>query len=312
MSIDRVATNTQAEYMLAQINRANVRLNDSQKQVSSGKIATDYAGYHDKVAVMEAARSAGARVEAYKSATQEAITQADLQDAQIGALADLAAQLRQALTDAAGQNDGSSVMTEARSIFDSAAQILNARDANGNFIYGGEKNDTPPFTATSLSDLAAMASASDAFDNGTLKQGVRVADGETIEIGQLAGDIGGELMSELKTIAGYVAANGDFTSTLTQAQSSFLSGHIVGAKGVADNLNNVLAANGFTYNRLKDAADKQDTMSSLYQTFVSDLEDVDMPTAVTRLNQNQVALQAALQVTAQLQQISLLNFLNNG
>jgi flagellin-like hook-associated protein FlgL len=34
-----------------------------------------------------------------------------------------------------------------------------------------------------------------------------------------------------------------------------------------------------------------------------------MPTAVSQLNMNQTALQAAMQVTAQLGQISLLNYL---
>ena len=46
-------------------------------------------------------------------------------------------------------------------------------------------------------------------------------------------------------------------------------------------------------------------------SFTSDLEDVDMGEAISRLNQNQVALQAALQVTSQLNKISLLNYLPN-
>jgi len=309
MSIDRIATNAQAQFMLGQVNRASVSLSEAQNQVSSGKVANDYAGYKDKVAVLEAARSAGARVDAYQQATQLAITQTDLQDTQISSLGDLAARLRQALTDAVGQNDGTTLMTEANAIFDSAAQILNSKDANGNFMYGGERNDTPPFTATSLADLMAMPSASDAFANGSIKQSVRVADGETIETGVLASDAGGDLMSLLKDIASYASTNGSFTDPLTPDQSSFLTGAIGTAKTAADNLNNVAAANGFIYNRLKDASDRQDSLSSLYKGFVSDIEDVDMPTAVTKLNQNQVALQAALKVTAQLQQISLLNYL---
>ncbi len=51
-------------------------------------------------------------------------------------------------------------------------------------------------------------------------------------------------------------------------------------------------------------------MSTLYQGFVSNLQDVDMGTAITQLNQNQMALQAAVQVTAQLNQVSLLNYLS--
>jgi flagellar hook-associated protein 3 FlgL len=309
MSVDRVATNTQAQYMLDRINAANVALDNTQQQVSSGKVANNYAGYGDKTTVLEAARSASARTDAYQGATQQALTQVDLQNTQIGSLGDLAAQLRQSLTDAVGNNDGSTLMTQAQSIFDQASQVLNSRDANGNYIYGGENNDTPPFTATSLSDLLSMPDVSDAFDNGTIKQSVRVSDGSTVQIGALAGDLGSDLMSSLKTIAQYAQTNGDFSQSLTPDQSDFLTGQITVAKNAADNLNNAAAANGFIYNQLQDASDTQSSMSSLYKGFVSNIEDVDMPTAVTQLNQNQVALQAALQVTSQLQSISLLNYL---
>ena len=67
--------------------------------------------------------------------------------------------------------------------------------------------------------------------------------------------------------------------------------------------------NGFTYKTLQAASDHASSLGTIYKGFVSDLEDVDMPTAITKLNQNQVALQAALQVTSQLNQVSLLNYL---
>jgi flagellar hook-associated protein 3 FlgL len=311
MSVDRVATNSQAQFMLDRINRANVQLTQAQNQVSSGNVSNSYEGYGGKVAVLEAARSAGARVDAYQTATQQAITQVDLQDTQISSLADLAAQLRQALTDAVGQGNGASLMTEADSIFQSAAQILNAKDANGNYIYGGEKSDTPPFTVNSLSDLSSLSQISDAFANGTLKSSVRIGDGETVQMGQLASDMGSDLMSTLKTIQDYVNSNGAFTDSINTTQSDFLASQITVAKTASENLNNVAAANGFVYNRLKDATEDQDAMTTLYKGFVSNIQEVDMPTAVTKLNQSQVALQAALQVTAQLQQISLLNYMGS-
>ena len=50
-------------------------------------------------------------------------------------------------------------------------------------------------------------------------------------------------------------------------------------------------------------------LSTLYTGFVSNIENVDMGTAITQLNENQTALQAALAVTAQLNQVSLLNYM---
>ena len=37
-------------------------------------------------------------------------------------------------------------MTQAQSIFDQASAILNSKDANGDYIYGGGKTDVPPVT----------------------------------------------------------------------------------------------------------------------------------------------------------------------
>ncbi|MBS0274727.1 MAG: hypothetical protein JSR55_10065 [Proteobacteria bacterium] len=311
MTIDRIATNSQSQLMLSQIQQAELALNKTQTQVTSGMVSTNYAGIGDKTAMLEATRSAANRASAYQSATSLAINQADLQDSQMSSLSDLANQLRQAITTAVGDNDGSTLMTTAQGIFDQVSQILNSKDANGNYLYGGDKNGQPPLTATNLSDLTSMASASNAFQNGTVANSVMVADGQSVKVGMLASNIGTGLIQTLKDLADFNAgASGNFSAGLTDAQSSFLSGEITTATAAASQVNNAAAANGNIYSQLQDASTNQKTMSTLFKGFVSNIEEVDMPTAITQLNQNQVALQAALQVTAQLNQVSLLNYIS--
>jgi flagellar hook-associated protein 3 FlgL len=310
--IDRVANNGQMQVLLAQIMQASSALGKSQEQVASGKVSSDYAGIGDKTAMLEAARSASARTDAYQSVTQTALNQVDLQDSQLTSISGLAGQLRQAITEAVANNDGSTLTTTAASIFDQLKQILNSQDADGNYIYGGNKDNTPPVTVNSFSDLTSLSSASDAFGNGTVARSVTVADGETVKIGVLASDAGQQLMQTLKDVADFNAgANGNFGTSLTQAQTTFLSGEIGSATAAGQSINNLAAVNGQTYAQLQDASDRQQSLSTLYKGFTSDLEDVDMGEAISRLNQNQVALQAALQVTSQLSQVSLLNYLPN-
>ena len=310
MSIDRVATNAQSQIMIAQIMQDSAALNTTQAQVASGKVATTYGGIGDKTAALEAARSASNRTTAYQAATSLALNQTNLQDTQLTSLSDLANQWRQDVTQAAGSGDASTLMTQAQSVYQQAVQILNSQDANGNYLYGGDKNDTPPVTAATLSDLQQLPSASAAFANGTVKSSVQVADGQTVQVGVLASDAGQQLLQSLKDVADFNAgASGNFGTTLSTAQSTFLSSAIGSATAAATGINNVAAANGENYSQLQDASATQTSMSTLYQGFVSDIEDVDMGTAVTNLNQNQVALQAALQVTSQLNQVSLLNYL---
>ncbi|HSZ12205.1 MAG TPA: flagellin [Rhizomicrobium sp.] len=308
--IDRVAGNSQSQFMLSQIMNAENALNTSEQQVASGKVADTYSGIGDKTAVLEAARSAANKSSALQSTLQLAVNQTNLQDTQVTQLSSLADQLRQDVTTALANNDGSNLMSQAQGIFDQAQQILNAQDANGNYLYGGDKDTTPPVTVNSLSDLASLGSVSSAFANGSTAKSVSTGDGQTVQVGLLASDLGTQLFSSLQQIAQFNAgSNGNFGQGVSQAQSMFLTTQVGNAKTASTDLNNVAAQNGDVYNQLNDAVTHQQSLNTLYTGFVSNIEDVDMATAATQLSQNQTALQAALQVTAQLNQVSLLNYL---
>jgi flagellin-like hook-associated protein FlgL len=119
-------------------------------------------------------------------------------------------------------------------------------------------------------------------------------------------------MQALKDIANFDASgSGNFNaaSSLTAAQSSFLTGAIAQVTTVNTDLNAATAANGYVSNRLTDAQTQQASMNTLYKKFTSDIQDTNMAAAATQLSLNQTQLQAALQVTAGLHQLSLLNYL---
>ena len=117
-------------------------------------------------------------------------------------------------------------------------------------------------------------------------------------------------MTALKNLVSADSPSGSLDGPLTSAQDVNLTDNVLpSATQAYSDLNTATAVNGDAYNRLGDAVTNQQSLSTLYKGFVSDIEDVDMTLAVTRLNQNQVALQAALAVTAKLGQLSLLNYL---
>jgi flagellar hook-associated protein 3 FlgL len=208
-------------------------------------------------------------------------------------------------------NTGSTLMASASSIYDQVTQILNSQDSNGNYIYGGDQNNTPPVTTTSLSDLASLSSVSQAFTSGTVKGSVQVGDGQTVQVGLLASNIGTGILQTLSDIANFnTGSSGNFGSTLTGAQSTFLSNEIPVSQSASETVTNAEAQNGDTYQQLQGALTQQQAMSTLYTGFVSNIQNVNMASAISSLNLDQTALQAATEVTAQLGQISLLNYLS--
>jgi flagellar hook-associated protein 3 FlgL len=103
--------------------------------------------------------------------------------------------------------------------------------------------------------------------------------------------------------------DGPFSGTTTPAQQSFLESTIPTAIDAQHGVNAQAAANGMHFQMVDQATEQLKATSVIYKGFVSNIEDVDMAQAIAQLNQNQVALQAAYQVTSTLNRLSLLDYL---
>jgi flagellar hook-associated protein 3 FlgL len=310
MTIDRVATATQSQYMLQQMMQASASLDKTQAQVASGEVSSTYEGIGDQTAALEAAKSGVNKTSGYQAATQTALNQTNLQDTQLTQLSNLANTLRQDVTEAAGTGNATGLMAQVSSVYSEVVGILNTQDSSGNYIYSGGNDGTPPVNATTLSQLGALSSSAAAFTNGTSTTSVRTSDNTSVQVGMTASDIGGSLLSTIKSIVDFNnGSTGNFGSTVTSTQSAFLTTAIQGATSAASDVNDAAAQNGENYTQLNDALTNQQSLSTMYTGFVSNIADVNMGTAVANLNLDQTALQAATEVTAQLNQISLLNYL---
>ena len=307
MSVDRIGTAATAQLMLAQIQKAQVAVDTANRQVVTGKVSDTYSGYGDKTAVMEAARSAAAHADANVATAQQASSRLDLQDVQLSQLGDLADEVRQTLTKAAADQDATSLMTQMQGFFNQAVDILTTKDSNG-YIFAGDNNQQPPVTIASLSDLAALGSPALAFDNGTAKTTVRIGDSQTVQVGILASDLGTQLFSLFQQVAQFDSGT-PFDAKTNPAQQSFLESTIPTSTNVTQDINRQSAANGINYQMVQNTMTRLQATSGVYKSFVSNIENVDITEALSRLNQNQIALQASFQLTSTLNKLSLLDFL---
>jgi flagellar hook-associated protein 3 FlgL len=309
MAVDRIGTFANAQLLLSQIQKAEAAVDLANRQVVSGKVATTYSGYGDKTAIMEAARSAAGRSDANLATAQQVSMRLDLQDAQLSQLSDLASQVRQTLSKAAADQDATSLMSQMQGYYNQAVEILNSKDANG-YIYAGDNSQVPPVTVTDLSGLISLPSVTSVFANGQVKTSVRIGDSQTVQVGLLASDLGTQLFSLFQQVAQFDAgAGGPFDTKTTPAQQTFLESTIQTAANVAEGINGESAGNGIRYQMVQQTMTQLQARSSVYTGFVSSIQDVDIAEALSRLNQNNIALQAAFQVTSSLNKLSLLAFI---
>ena len=291
--LERVGSFSYSQALLGEYSRIQARTLKTQAQIASGKIGDQFADAKDKASVLAAAKMKAAGVEAFSATTKEVLSRLDLQDLHLRELSDVSARLRAAIGDVLSTGRAPAFMDEVRHLYAEVLTILNAK-VDGKYIYGGSRTDQPPVNAATLADLVAAPVIGDVFNNTSVKQTQRIDESEMLETGMLASDLGLDLMQMFKDIAVFDAgAGGPFAMTTTPAQITFLTGQHVALPAVQSDINVYAAINGSRHAQASAAFERHESMAAYFAKFIGDIEDVDLAEAVARLNQDQVAAEAA-------------------
>lgn len=141
-------------------------------------------------------------------------------------------------------------------------------------------------------------------------QSAKIDSSQTIGFGQLASTLGGPLFDLVRQFGAFDAgANGPVSGKLSEAQSSFLTSMLPGLTTAYDDANAALAQNGVSFRAVTDAVERHGDTRATLAGMISDIEDVDMAEAITRLNNAQIALQASAKTFSSIQGMSLLDYL---
>lgn len=306
--MNRVSTANSYSSVLNHLMQAQVRQNEANTQVSSQKNAFDLKGYAKQAETLLATRSIQTKVEGFIAQGETLTSKLQSQDLALTQTADAAAGARTAISEALATNRGDALMSELSSWFASATDSLNAK-FGGRYLFSGGQVDTPATTAGSLSDLTAAPTTASLFQNDGLKPANQLDESTTIESGFLADELATGLYDAFKQVQTYVEANGDFTGQLTPAQAAFLQGVMGSFDSARVSLTDAAARNGLIQNRVDKTLETQDNRKTMLESMVGKITDADMPLAITKLEQAQVAVQAAAQVFNTLSQSSLLTLL---
>lgn len=301
----RISTAAAQQSALLDLMKSQRESFEANQQLSTGKKAPDLKGYGYDVESIMSARNAMTRTQGYIDGARRLENRLSLQDQALLELSEVAKELRVALTTA----EASFLMTDVESLFERAVAALNTT-LSGSYIFGGTRTDTEPFTADTLADLQAAPGIGDLFQNSGRRQEMLIDVNQTVEVGPLASDIATELMGVFERIADFdQGPNGPFDGMPDATQQAFLTTEIQNAISAFDTINALTAENGETQARIERQIETHIERIDYFQLLVSDLEDVDMAEAATRLTQAQNAIQVSAATFSQLSQLSLLPYI---
>ena len=308
--VGRVSSFGQQQLLIRSIFQNQQALFDDQRQVSTGKRVDDFKGLAGDTGTVLGSRSFQSRIETYQQTIDTIRGKLNANDVQIGGILGAAEDLKESIQTvlANGQAQGFGELLEQT--FGFTVNSLNT-NIDGTYLFSGAETGTVPVNVSSLADLDTVESAgstADVFDNAAIAFEARIADGVSLEFGLLASDVATGFFDELLSLYREDQTT-PFEGEITPAQFTFLQNALQTLTTSIEGLRTDQVANGLSFERLE-VIDEQHADSVVFlETFIADLEDVNIAEAVTRLNNDQVALEASFQAISSLNQLTLLRFL---
>ncbi len=314
----RVGTFGHTQILVTRMLEQQRRVVDDQMQISSGYRAGQFKDFGRDLSTMLSAESTKSRTETYQKSNAELKLRLEYYNQNMDSLASAANSIRQDIIEAINLNSPMAFVEKIEDTLLDALGILNTR-LDGRYIFGGTRTETAPMAIATPADLMALTNISDAFNNNQIKQTQKVGENDTMEFGILASDIGTGILTSIQRILRYNAGTlpgsdpytpgSAFSTPLSTNQRDFLTDELANITAAAEQLNADVAVNGVRMARLETVEQRHTEELTFLTIFISDIKDVDAGEAITRLNQDNTALQASYRVLSQLNEMTLQDFL---
>ncbi|AAR36434.1 flagellar hook-associated protein FlgL [Geobacter sulfurreducens] len=207
---------------------------------------------------------------------------------------ELTVQMANATSDAKARESG---MNEIVQLRNQLIQLGNTQ-LNGRYVFGGFKNDTPPFDSTGAFN-GTDDSITIEIDRGAFVP-INYSGGELLRGGTPPGSTGTDIIGVFDNLITALGAN---DQTAVQAELPNLE----------DALSQVLSTRtdlGARMNRLEGQKNVIEEMKFSLTKVLSDKQDVDFMQVISDLTKQQTAFEAAIAASGKISQISLLDYLS--
>ena len=115
--------------------------------------------------------------------------------------------------------------------------------------------------------------------------------------------------ADLIHVLAATASAGGFEKPLTDSEREFVISKFPEADTAFDTVNLIQAQHGVAARLIEETAARHENEIMLVNKFIADIENINVAEAVSRLNNDQTALEASFKVFSQLNSLSLLRFL---
>jgi flagellar hook-associated protein 3 FlgL len=305
----KISTHLLFDRASTQMSTVQSNLTQTQAQLAQGKQIINASDAPNQAATIQRMKSILSRQESYQSSLNTVKARLQGEDSTLQSVSELLIRAKevavQGANDTLNMGDRKALANEMQSLRDQMLSLANTRDSNGNFLFAGSRVKQPAFSET--------ANGSPVYMGDQTRMNVRVGDQQNIPINRTGTDafvpvaridkdgatVGVSFFQVMDNlIAGLNTANGSDIRRGAGELDNLQQGLSLAHAQVGTNLNMVDQQTSII----------EDTTLNLKST-LSSIEDLDYASAITKMNQQMLSLEAAQASFAKVSQLNLFNYI---
>jgi flagellar hook-associated protein 3 FlgL len=309
-SVSKVSTSFLFDSATDRMSALQKRLATTQSQMAEGKQVLSPSDAPDKAAAIQRLNGELERQNNYISSLQVALHRYQGEETALRSANDVLTRMKelslQATNGTQGNVEREAIATEMQALRDQLVSLGNTRDDSGNYLFSGTRVNTPAFVQGADGSVAYQGDQTLTKIPAGVERQVAYTRAGTDVFSRVIRDDNGQSVS-----VGFFDSIDQMITGVKSGDQSAMQDSVSDLDQMLANLSVSLARTGSDQSVVQSQIDMLEETKLRVQSTLSDVQDLDYTTAVTQMNKEQMALQAAMSSFAKISGMSLFDYIRN-
>lgn len=281
------------------------KLATTQAQLSVSRQILSPSDSPDQAAAIQRLRGEVERQGSHSELLKTALNRYQAEETALSSANDILTRLKelgiQAANDTLGPDDRKAISVEMKAMRDQLLSLGNSQDDNGNYLFSGTRVKTPAF--------AENGSGQVAYQGDQTQTRIPAGVERTVQYTRAGTDVFQRVVRADRTTVGFFDALDQMINAVASNQTTAIQSGLGDLTQMHDALNLSLAQTGSDQKVVQSQLDVLGETTLRLKTTLSNVEDLDYAEAVTRMNKEAMALEAAMSSFTKISSLSLFDYI---
>ena len=306
----KISTGLYFDRATQQLGNVQSRLTQTQEQLSTGLQIVKPSDAPDKASLVTRLESELARQKSHQDTLKSVNVRLTAEETALKNTSDVMARIKelavQAANDTVGAQDRQSIALEMSNLREQILSLANSQDSNGNYLFSGSRAGSPAFSKD--------ASGRVQYQGDQARMQVNVGDNRRINMNMPGSDAFTRVIRDdgkgNKSGVDFFQSLDDLVAAVKNSDHTAIQRGVSEVDTLQNGVSEGLGQIGADLTVVDLQTSVLDQVVLRLKTTRSDVEDLDYTEAITRMNKDQLALEAAQSSFSKISQLSLFKFLN--